>query len=167
MVPCWLGSNSTARVACFFGSEPKRFTKSLNCWLSGWFSPPSHDRTKVCAIPILAATWPEVRFFSMRSTFIQSPIVLMLSGNGLAGCLRVGFCLNLTRICRCAIPNRAPLGSAVAEARADKEGESSPVAESSDDSSGRRVHGSGELRASLDFTFSGICGFLMGICTIA
>ena len=61
----------------------------------------------------------------------------------------------------------SPLGSAVAEARADKEGESSPVAESSDDSSGRRVHGSGELRASLDFTFSGICGFLMGICTIA
>jgi hypothetical protein len=37
---------------------------------------------------------------------------------------------------------RLPWGSAVAEAMADREGEWSPVAKSSDDSSGRRAHGS-------------------------
>ena len=54
------------------------------CSLFGPPKPSSHDRTTVCAIPILNATRPNVRFFSIRFALIQSPIVLILVGNGLA-----------------------------------------------------------------------------------
>ena len=35
-------------------------------------------------MPILSATWPSERFLSSLLTLIQSPIVFMLSGKGLA-----------------------------------------------------------------------------------
>jgi hypothetical protein len=69
----------------------------------------SQDRTKVDAIPIFAAKWPGVRFFSWRLTRIQSPSVFMLSANGLACCGFLNLWLNCMRICRCAIPSSATL----------------------------------------------------------
>jgi hypothetical protein len=46
----------------------KRSAKTFNCRLSGWLVPSSHERTKSVAIPIFAANWPAVRFFSFRLT---------------------------------------------------------------------------------------------------
>ena len=97
-------------VPAFPCQKPSKiFFKTALCRLSGSVSPSSHDRTKVCAIPIFAATWPDVRFLASRSIFIQSPIVLMLIGKWLCLFVCPCFWLNLMRICRCAIPNRATL----------------------------------------------------------
>ena len=49
-------------------SNPKKLVKTFNCWLSGWLVPSSHERIKAVAIPIFAAKWLGVRFFSIRLT---------------------------------------------------------------------------------------------------
>ena len=90
-------------------SDSRRRTNVLNCWRLGWMSPSSHERTKAVAIPIFAATWPGVRFFSIRLARIKSPTVFMLADNGLACCCFLSFGAYFTRIRRCAIPSRATL----------------------------------------------------------
>ena len=83
--------------------------KTFICWLSGRLSPFSHERTTDAAIPILAAKWPGVRFFSVRLARIQSPTVFMLSSIGLALFCFLAFWPNCMEIWRCAIPSRATL----------------------------------------------------------
>ena len=49
-------------------SNPKTDDKTFNCWLSGRLELFSQEQTKEDAIPIFAATWQGVRFFSIRLT---------------------------------------------------------------------------------------------------
>ena len=99
----------TGRQCAKSASNSKSFANTFNCRLSGCVVPSSHERIKAVAIPIFAATWPGVRFFSCRLTCIQSPIVCMLAGNSLDCCCVLDFWAYFMRICRCAIPNRATL----------------------------------------------------------
>ena len=87
----------------------KKFVNNSSCCLPGCLVPSSHEQTKSDAIPIFAARWPGVRFFSWHLNRIQSPSVFMLSTNGLACCGFLNLWLNCKRICRCAIPSSATL----------------------------------------------------------
>ena len=59
--------------------RPQTHPSSMTCTVSlsgGCRVLLSHEQTYDVAIPILAATWPSVRFFSIRLNLIQSPAVL-------------------------------------------------------------------------------------------
>jgi len=64
--------------------NPKIDDKTSNCWLSGRRVLLFHEQTEDVAIPIFAAIWPRVRFFSSRLTLKQSPAVFMFNLNTLA-----------------------------------------------------------------------------------
>ena len=62
------GDKRTAYAGPSLASNPKWLANAINCCLSGWPSPLSHERIKAVATPILAAKWLGVRFFSIRLT---------------------------------------------------------------------------------------------------
>lgn len=84
-------------------------SKIADCWSSGRPSPLSHARTTECAIPILAARWPGVRFLSSRLTLSQSPSVFAFVFNVLSVDLSlIRPAITALRF-RCAIPSRDTL----------------------------------------------------------
>ena len=97
-----------ATAACLINSCGKALASSPNarakfalCWPSGSLALRSQERTKACAIPIFAATWPGVRFFRCLWALIQSPMVFTLSINGLACACFLDLRAYFTEIRRC------------------------------------------------------------------